>query len=223
MQADKTAFGNRRRLARALRGLSERAAAAEAPDSVFAAAAKRVEECVQALKEYPRRRRRVAASVKEEIRLEGKRIHYGDLLEFSPMAGPSNPLAPPMVILRQDEKSLVAHLKFSAAWEGGPGLVHGGYVAAAFDELLGLVQSLTGDAGMTGTLMVRYRSPCPLGTKLRMEGRVQRVEGRRIVTRGTLHAGERLVADAEATFVLLSREEYRRKVPEFGGSAPRVE
>ena len=149
----------------------------------------------------------MAATLQEEIRRAGKRVHYGDLLEFSPMAGPSNAIAPPMVIVQEDRERLVGHVRFSAAYEGGPGLVHGGYVAAAFDELLGLVQSLTGDAGMTGTLKVRYRSPCPLERKLRMEGVVHRVEGRKIVTRGTLHAGERLVAEAEATFVLLSREE----------------
>jgi len=61
-------------------------------------------------------------------------------------------------------------MNFSSAFEGGPGWVHGGYIAAAFDELLGLVQSLTGKAGMTGTLKVRYRNPCPLHTEILMEG-----------------------------------------------------
>ncbi len=37
---------------------------------------------------------------------------------------------------------IVGSVTFTAAYEGPPGCVHGGYVAAAFDELLGVTQSL---------------------------------------------------------------------------------
>ena len=60
-------------------------------------------------------------------------------------------------------------VRFGSAYEGPPGHVHGGFVAAAFDEVLGYVQSLGGRPGMTGTLTVRYRSPTPLYTELRFE------------------------------------------------------
>ena len=36
------------------------------------------------------------------------------------------------------------------AYEGPPGCVHGGFIAAAFDEVLGSTQSLSGSPGMTG-------------------------------------------------------------------------
>ena len=121
-----------------------------------------------------------------------------------------------MSIRKEDDARIVATLVFSSAFEGGPGLAHGGYVAAAFDELLGLTQSLTGDAGMTGRLKVRYRSPCPLNTELRMEGTVHKREGRNIVARGSMHVGDRLVADGEATFVVLQGEVYREKTSRFG-------
>jgi acyl-coenzyme A thioesterase PaaI-like protein len=79
--------------------------------------------------------------------------------------------------------------------------VHGGYVAAAFDEVLGATQSLGGRPGMTAKLVVNYRSPTPLLTELSFEGRVDRVEGRKTFTVGTLHAGDRLCAEAEGLFV----------------------
>ena len=41
-------------------------------------------------------------------------------------------------------------------------MCHGGYVAAAFDEVLGLAQDLGGQSGMTGTLTIKYRRPTPL-------------------------------------------------------------
>jgi acyl-coenzyme A thioesterase PaaI-like protein len=107
-----------------------------------------------------------------------------------------------MRIRREGEEKVVATLSFSGAFEGGPGLVHGGYIAAAFDELLGRTQSLTGEAGRTERLKIRYRNPCPLQTDLHMEGRVHKREDHSIRVRGTLHAGERLIADGEATFVI---------------------
>ena len=54
---------------------------------------------------------------------------------------------------------MVGTATFGAAYEGPPGCVHGGFVAAAFDEVLGSTQSLSGEPGMTGRLTVNYRSP----------------------------------------------------------------
>lgn len=121
--------------------------------------------------------------------------------DHSPMLGVANPIAPPISLRGVDESTMVGEATFGPAYEGPPGCVHGGFVAAAFDEVLGAVQSLSGQPGMTGTLVVRYRSPTPLHEPLRITGRFERVEGRKILTTGTLHAGGRLCAEAEATFI----------------------
>jgi acyl-coenzyme A thioesterase PaaI-like protein len=207
---------DRRRLAEILRELCAEMVACDAPDEMFREAAEAAEAFVEKFRTEPRRVRTVASNLEEEIRMEGNRLHYGDLLDFSPMGGLANPLAPPMSVFKEDDATLVATLRFSAAFEGGPGLAHGGYVASAFDELLGLTQSLTGEAGMTARLKVRYRSPCPLNTDLRMKGKVHKTEGRMIVARGTMHAGDRLVADGEASFIVLEEETYREKISRFG-------
>ncbi len=203
---------HRRRLARALRGLCAELVTSDAPDELFHEAAEAVEAYVERLRAEPRRVRRVAGSLEEEMRQGDGGYHYGDMADFSPVGGEANPLAPPVRLYKESGDVLVGKMMFSAAFEGGPGVAHGGFVAAAFDELLGLTQSLTGKAGMTARLKVRYRSPCPLQRELRLEGRVHKTEGRMIVARGTMHAGERLVADSEATFIVLEPEAYREKV-----------
>ena len=76
-------------------------------------------------------------------------------------------------------------------------------IDAAFDEVLGFTQSLTGNPGMTGTLTIRYRKPTPLYTELRFEARVLRVEGRKIFVEMRLCDGAELLADGEGLFVLL--------------------
>ena len=118
----------------------------------------------------------------------------------SPIIGRANPLAPPMEIAIEDGK-VVGTVCYGAAYEGPPGCVHGGYVAATFDELLGMAQALTGARGMTGTLTIRYRSPTPLHRDLRFEGEFLRQEGRKIFTAGKCFDGDQLTAEAEGIFI----------------------
>ena len=86
--------------------------------------------------------------------------------------------------------------------------MHGGYVAGAFDELLGATQSLSGNPGMTGRLSVSYRSPTPLHAELHLVGEITKVEGRKIFTEGRLYAADadgtqRLCAEAEGLFIAI--------------------
>ena len=142
--------------------------------------------------------------------------------DHGPMLGRANALAPPLKVW-VDGDVMRGTGTFGAAYEGPPGCVHGGYVAAAFDEVLGATQSLGGRPGMTGRLIVNYRSPTPLLTELRFAGRVERVEGRKTFTVGTLHAGDRLCAEAEGLFVTIDTAQmvdlFQERDRRSGGAA----
>jgi acyl-CoA thioesterase FadM len=71
-----------------------------------------------------------------------------------------------------------------------------------------MAQSLTGNPGMTGTLTIRYRRPTPLLTELVFEAYVDRVEGRKIFTHGTLSANGTLTAEAEGLFIAVGQERF---------------
>src|SRR5262249_59945963 len=131
---------------------------------------------------------------------EAESANAGDVSAFfarSPMIGLATPLAPPITIAKTGERTAEARVVFGSAYEGPPGHVHGGFVAAAFDEVLGFVQSTTGQPGMTGTLTIRYRKPTPLDTDLRFEATVQRVEGRKIFAEARLYDGDTLTPAAD--------------------------
>jgi acyl-coenzyme A thioesterase PaaI-like protein len=128
------------------------------------------------------------------------RDHGPTFFDFSPIAGRGNPVAPPVSVTLVD--GVVhgrAHLE--RPYEGPPGHVHGGWVAAMFDEVLGMVQAASGDPGMTGILTVRYRAPTPLYADLDLRAELVRVEGRKLFTEGTLHHGDTLCATAEGVFI----------------------
>ncbi|NCY15165.1 MAG: PaaI family thioesterase [Actinobacteria bacterium] len=130
------------------------------------------------------------------------------LRERSPFIGRANPVAPPMHVVFADD-AIEATVTLGSLHEGPPGCVHGGFVAALFDEVLGAAQVYSGRAGMTGRLTVHYRSPTPLHQELRLAARLVKVEGRKILCTATLHAGERLCAEAEGLFVTIDLERVR--------------
>ena len=132
----------------------------------------------------------------------------GAFFDQSPLLGLANPLAPPITIGKTGDRTARAEVTFGSAYEGPPGCVHGGYVAAAFDEVLGFVQSLSENAGMTGTLTIIYRKPTPLHTRLRFEAELLGSEGRKIFTKAQLYAGEMLTAEAEGLFVSIDRARF---------------
>ena len=88
--------------------------------------------------------------------------------------------------------------------------MHGGWIALAFDEILGMANIASGHPGMTGRLTVKYRRPTPLHTELRLEGWTEQVDGRRLVTRGTLEADGVVTAEAEGLFVVIDPERAAR-------------
>ncbi len=133
--------------------------------------------------------------------------HFSDR---SPFYGAMNPLSMPMT-MSQDASvgefgAIMGDAVFTEVHEGPPGHCHGGFIAGAFDEVLGMAQSLTGRPGMTGRLSITYRSPTPLHATIRFTGWVEKVEGRKIFTKGTAHNGDTLCAEAEALFLSMPEE-----------------
>ena len=205
----------KRRLSAAMRQVIERLVTTDAPEAELRVAAERIEQYAEHLRTHPKR-----------THLEGfaETANAGDVhgfFDYSPLIGLSNPLSPP-IELREVDGVVHGRARFGHAYEGPPGHVHGGYVAAAFDEVLGYAQSLTGNPGMTGTLVVIYRRPTPLHRELTFEARVERVEGRKIFVVGTLHAGEELCAESEGIFISFDRERFR-KLAGLAGSDPSAE
>ena len=209
------------RLAAATRSVIDELASSTAGDDAFERARDLVEAAAALLLQRGHGRRYTgaeAAVVSSE--------HLGSFLDDSPFIGELNPLAPPIVMAAQSDTAqadtaqadtaqadtgrVVGEVTYGAAYEGPPSCVHGGFIAAGFDEVLGFAQALTGRPGMTARLEVQYRSPTPLHQPLRYEGRIDRVEGRKIFAVGTLHHGDTLCAEAQALFVSMNPEVFQR-------------
>ena len=214
------AWEQKRRLASAMRLVIERLVPSNAPEEELRRAADALERYADALNAHPRLK---------HFHGYAESANAGDVGAFfdqSPMIGLANPLAPPITIGRSGPMTAIASVTFGAAYEGPPGCVHGGFVAAAFDEVLGYVQSLGGNPGMTARLTVHYRRPTPLHTELIFESELVRTEGRKIFCTGKVRAAGELTAEAEGLFIsvdhgrflaLLERRERREEARSEGG------
>lgn len=200
------------RLAEAVRSVVNRLVQIDAPTEVIAEAADAAEHMSRLLEGYSGR------SMYEGF---AEAANAGEPLGFfdhSPVLGLANPLAAP-IRLRVEDERIIGEVRFGGAYEGPPGCVHGGYIAAGFDEVLGSAQGFAGQPGMTGRLTVHYRSPTPLHQDLRFEAWLEHVSGRKILTKGRLLWGETLCAEAEGLFISIDVEKFAQMRAERDGLA----
>lgn len=125
------------------------------------------------------------------------------LTERSPVSGAANPVAAPLHIAFGNPT--FGHVVWTEQYEGPAGGVHGGVIAACFDEVLGIAQMAAGVVGYTGTLEVRYLAVTPLHTLVTIEAGVDRLEGRKLRMWARLTAEDRVCAEATGVFVVHER------------------
>ncbi|TFV65358.1 UNVERIFIED_ORG: PaaI family thioesterase [Bacillus sp. AZ43] len=128
---------------------------------------------------------------------------------YSPVYGPGNPVAPPMVATDSPDGRAEGRVTVGKAHEGPPGLVHGGVVATLLDHVLARAVRAAGRGGLTATLTITYRRPVQLGVPLLATAEIGEGEGRRTTATARLVAEDdpaTTLAEAEGLFVALRPE-----------------
>lgn len=115
--------------------------------------------------------------------------------------GVRNAIAPPLDVKREDDGTVWDEFSLSSAYEGPPGLVHGGVLSLLLDHVLGMVSGTRGKPRMTAWVKVNYHRPTPLGP-LRIEAEVDRVDGFKTHAVGRILCDGEVTADAEGLFIL---------------------
>ena len=198
-----------RRLADAMRGVTDQMVRTHASPAVLAEAAAAVERAGALLEpETPPWYTSLPAMPENDL---DPHVYF----PFSPMIGWYSPLSAPLDCDVHDQ-TVTARATLGAAYEGPPGCVHGGIIAGLFDEVLGIANITAGVGAMTGTLTIIYRNPTPLYSELTFRGKTDRIEGRKVFTRGTLHVGDQLCAEAEGIFIHVVRERFEAQAHEHG-------
>jgi hypothetical protein len=161
------------------------------PDSVDAA-----RTAIRAANDVLRSRQRDESQLVRHA-VAGRPVVWGNAV-----IGLRNAIAPPLTIHHDDDGTRCwSEFSLNSAYEGPPGLVHGGVCALVLDHVLGEAAS----AGLTkplftGTLTVRFVRGTPLG-RLRADAAVERTEGVKSFVSGHLSDGEGITVEAEGIFI----------------------
>ena len=92
--------------------------------------------------------------------------------------------------------------------QGAPGLAHGGVISAAVDEGMGYLLWLVQSPAVTAHLEIDYRRPVPVGSRLELDGRVERMEGRKIFASMQGRVDGDLAVEARALYLKVGVEHF---------------
>jgi hypothetical protein len=188
------------RLATAMRRITDVTVGKPIADAVLDESSAALEALADALEAAAENRKRPRTQPSPDI-------DPREIFPTSPVVGAANPVAPPAHIWAvegEHVREIRGQVTFGYAYEGPPTCVHGGAIAALFDELLGACNIIADRAGMTGTLTIRYRKPTPLLQPLDLVARHERQEGRKSFAWGGIYSNGELTAEAEGIFIMMN-------------------
>lgn len=192
-KTDSSYWIGRRKVAEAMRELIEAATISDIPPEQ----AEGIAEALQNL----------SAQLREHRQLRGVIAHaeaHGSFPvanhEILCVGGASHPMAPGLKHWLDGDK-VRGSVTCDWAYEGPPGHVHGGWVAALFDHFMGMAHMRRGAPGMTGKIEVRYRRPTPLNSTLDLVAEVTPLDERKTRVSAEMRCEGEITASAEAIFI----------------------
>ncbi len=121
------------------------------------------------------------------------------------VCGIDNPFGLKMQFNSDGDGQVSSRIIFPAMYQGYPGIVHGGILAAVLDETAGraTMKHKRPDLNLvTGKMTIRYRKPVKVEEEVSIEGKVLNRTGRVFICSSSISSlsGE-LLAEAEVTLV----------------------
>ena len=131
--------------------------------------------------------------------------------------GADHPAGLHMQVVAGEGMSMLSTLEVGEFHQGAPGLAHGGIIATAMDEAMGVLNRLLLVPAVTVHLEVDYVRPVPVGSVLRISTRIAGQVGRKVYTSGTatLEADGQVAVQAAALFLQVRLDHF----VEHGNSA----
>lgn len=178
-------------IAQATRELVDAVVRSTVPDEELVAVREEIEKLTARL-----RASQIDGSFGVAVTPEGGVRNHGNAV-----VGLRNAIAPPVHVEQSPEGRAWADFTLGAAYEGPPGLVHGGVSALILDQICGEAAAAGGAPGMTGTLTVRYRRGTPLGD-LHAEAWIASTDGVKTRIEGHLADADGVTVECEGIFIL---------------------
>lgn len=130
--------------------------------------------------------------------------------------GCSNPLGLCIVIDYGNDETLDVTGSFyiSDHFQGGPGVIHGGLLSLAFDEVMGAATRLVVDHSVTGTLEITYHKPVLIRQRIIIKAHIEgQLRRKNYVTAQAYTMGDNPIHAASARAVFIAIDPYAHYAP----------
>ena len=192
----------RHRLAAATRALNEKLVSSDINPELAAALTQKIDALTAELSQA----QQVDGLI--DMAKRGERGTIDDVMgELVSVGGRSHPCSPEL-LWQEASNRITGTVRFSQAFEGPPGHVHGGWVAGVLDHIMGMTHVRTGHPGMTGGLSVRYLKPTPLNQVIEVSAEATELDDKRTEVKAAMRCRETTTATAEAIFVRVDRKQF---------------
>ena len=107
-----------------------------------------------------------------------------------------------------------ANYIFEDRFAGGPGLVHGGILSAALDDLMGYATVLHNRMCVTANLEVNFITPVPVEQEYELFAWVKDIDGKKISTESVIRTKDNIHVESRALFIDLGENAFKHFAPE---------
>ena len=99
------------------------------------------------------------------------------------------------------DRKVYAKYSFEKRFEGGPGLVHGGILSAALDDMMGYSTIIHNKFAVTANLEVNFLIPTPVLKEFEILAWVKKIDGKKIYTESLIKSDEQIHVESSAMFI----------------------
>ena len=116
--------------------------------------------------------------------------------------------------IQAKDQAVRCEVTLGESYVGAPGMVHGGILAACFDQVAGYCAVYNHYLGFTASLEIEYKKPAYLYRELTFTAQVTEAAKRHAVVEAQCREGDQLLARCQGVFVRIKPETGARI---FGG------
>jgi acyl-coenzyme A thioesterase PaaI-like protein len=96
---------------------------------------------------------------------------------------------------------IVSKYNFESRFQGGPGLVHGGILSAALDDLMGYACVIHDRSCVTAKLEINYIKPVPVEKEFLLEAWVTNIEDKKLYLESSISSDNEVHIEGSGLFI----------------------
>jgi len=100
-----------------------------------------------------------------------------------------------------NNSKIVSKYNFESRFQGGPGLVHGGILSAALDDLMGYACVIHDRSCVTAKLEINYIKPVPVEKEFLLEAWVTNIEDKKLYLESSISSDNEVHIEGSGLFI----------------------